>query len=259
VPVEEDLAERVVRDLVRGAAGSEAWFNRVGEPAPRLGLGTEPGLLGPPATTSRATTHRRRPTSSLRPRKMAASTTVQSTPVPINGAVTVTRARSSAANSVAWASAVTSAVAIRKRASAEAWRSRFGTRAFPAFVAGRLGERVGQDVLDDRPAHVVPETERDRDRHGEHGAEGAVVDWPLALTGPKSVDAHREPQPPPGSRAPGEGGVRHVSRARGRPRRIASRTRVTSSSSSRRHAIATARRACEACGTIGTRVSTGAG
>ena len=42
----------------------------------------------PPATTSSATTTSRRPTSSLRPRKAAAKTTVQSTPVPTIGATT---------------------------------------------------------------------------------------------------------------------------------------------------------------------------
>ena len=38
-----------------------------------------------------------------------------------------------------------------------------------------------EDVLDDRPAHVVPETEHHRDRYGEHGAEGCV----------RAVDASR--------------------------------------------------------------------
>ena len=41
----------------------------------------------------------RLPISSLRPMKMAARTTVQSTPVPTSGATTVTRARSSASKS----------------------------------------------------------------------------------------------------------------------------------------------------------------
>jgi hypothetical protein len=53
-----------------------------------------------PATTSSATATSRRPMSSLRPRKKAANSTVQSTAVPASGATTVTRVRSSASKSV---------------------------------------------------------------------------------------------------------------------------------------------------------------
>ena len=56
------------------------------------------GGAAPPATTSSATRTRRFPTTSLRPRKSVANTTVQSTPVPTSGAITVTRPRSSASS-----------------------------------------------------------------------------------------------------------------------------------------------------------------
>jgi hypothetical protein len=75
------------------------------------------------------------PDDSLRPRKIAAKTTVHKTPVPTIGATTVTRPRSSASKSVACASAVTTPElaygqnAVRSRAALDATWRRGGRRA----------------------------------------------------------------------------------------------------------------------------------
>ena len=143
-----------------------------------------------PATTSSATTNSRLPTSSPRPRKIAANTTVQRTPVPTIGATTLTRPRSSASKSVACASAVTTPElaygpnAARSRGRGDRRRSRFASRTSEAPSNRRgLRERVGRDVLRHGARHVVAQTERHCDAYGQSGPVRAVVDRPLALRG----------------------------------------------------------------------------
>ena len=132
-----ELAPAGGRGTALGLATSASWLGTALGPATALQMGAAAGELAmwalvaafaagsallyaaagraqrvaptsaPPATTSSATRTRRFPTTSLRPRKSAANTTVQSTPVPTSGATTVTRPRSSASSSVACASAVT--------------------------------------------------------------------------------------------------------------------------------------------------------